>query len=240
MSDIVLKHAKVSAKADGPDSTLIRPSDWNAEHALSLSGPGIVGRQTAGAGPAELLLLANFAMPTGAVIPYAGPVPPSGWQFACGQLVGRTDPVYAGLFSVIGTTFGAGDGSTTFKLPDLRGMVPGGRVNMDGTDRGNLTGATTVGVNLGNENIILSIDTMPSHNHGIVDPGHSHGINASGYTGRNTGLGGVGTGGLMDPQQPAATSTDPATTGISTQAMGNGNGHYNVQPTIILNYLIKL
>lgn len=60
-------------------------------------------------------------LPTGSVIPFAGKTAPTGWLMCQGQAVSRT--TYAQLFSVIGTTFGSGDGSTTFNLPDLRGRV---------------------------------------------------------------------------------------------------------------------
>ena len=60
-------------------------------------------------------------MPTGMVVPYAGAAAPDGWLLCQGQAVSRT--TYAQLFSVIGTTYGSGDGSTTFNLPDMRGRV---------------------------------------------------------------------------------------------------------------------
>jgi microcystin-dependent protein len=59
-------------------------------------------------------------VPTGAVMPFAMNAAPSGWLAANGSAVSRT--TYAGLFAAIGTTYGAGDGSTTFTLPDLRGI----------------------------------------------------------------------------------------------------------------------
>ena len=73
-------------------------------------------------------------LPTGSVIPFAGKTAPTGWLMCQGQAVSRT--TYAQLFSVIGTTFGSGDGSTTFNLPDLRGRVAVGvdsDANLGGT-----------------------------------------------------------------------------------------------------------
>ena len=61
-------------------------------------------------------------MPTGVVLPYAGNTSPSGWLACNGAAVSRT--TYADLFAAISTTFGVGDGSTTFNLPDLRGRFP--------------------------------------------------------------------------------------------------------------------
>ncbi|MBN3010378.1 tail fiber protein, partial [Ruthenibacterium lactatiformans] len=60
-------------------------------------------------------------MPVGCVIPFAGAAAPTGWLLCQGQAISRT--TYAQLFSVIGTTYGSGDGKTTFNLPDMRGRV---------------------------------------------------------------------------------------------------------------------
>ena len=54
-------------------------------------------------------------LPAGAVIPYAGSAAPAGWLLCGGQAVSRSD--YAALFAIIGTTYGVGNGSTTFNLP---------------------------------------------------------------------------------------------------------------------------
>lgn len=78
-------------------------------------------------------------MPTGSVIPYAGKSAPDGWLLCDGAAVSRT--TYADLFAVIGTTFGSGDGSTTFNLPDLRGRVAVG-VDSD-ANLGRQSGATS-------------------------------------------------------------------------------------------------
>lgn len=59
--------------------------------------------------------------PTGSVMPYAGSTAPTGWLICDGSAISRT--TYADLFAVIGTTYGAGDGSTTFKLPDFTDRV---------------------------------------------------------------------------------------------------------------------
>jgi hypothetical protein len=86
---------------------------------------------------------------TGEVKPFAGAAAPAGYLLAFGQAISRTD--YAGLFAVCGTTFGAGNGSTTFNLPDLRGRVAAGKGNMGGVDANRLTGATALGNGFGGE-----------------------------------------------------------------------------------------
>lgn len=64
-------------------------------------------------------------LPAGSIIQWAGATAPANWLIADGAAVSRT--TYASLFAAIGTTYGAGDGSTTFNLPDLRGRVPVGK-----------------------------------------------------------------------------------------------------------------
>lgn len=66
----------------------------------------------------------GIAFPTGVVLPFAGSSIPNGWLLCDGSAVSRV--VYLSLFNVIGETYGAGDGSTTFNLPDLREAVPKG------------------------------------------------------------------------------------------------------------------
>lgn len=78
--------------------------------------------------------------PPGTLLAYAGSAAPAGFLLCYGQAVSRT--TYAGLFSVVSTTYGAGDGATTFNVPDLRGRVIAGVDNMGGTAANRLTGTT--------------------------------------------------------------------------------------------------
>lgn len=84
-----------------------------ADKATSLSGYGIADAYT----KTEVDNKVKVLTPVGAVIPYAYTKAPSGWLLCSGQAVSRT--TYSALFAVIGTTYGAGDGSTTFNLPNL-------------------------------------------------------------------------------------------------------------------------
>ena len=90
-------------------------------------------------------------MPVGCVIPFAGAAAPTGWLLCQGQAVSRT--TYAQLFSVIGTTYGSGDGSTTFNLPDMRGRVAVG------------SDANSPGAQCGETAHKLGISEIPSHSH---------------------------------------------------------------------------
>ena len=94
---------------------------------------------------------------TGEVKPFAGGTAPKGYLLCFGQAISRT--AYAGLFAVLGTTYGAGDGSTTFNLPDLRSVVVGGLGNMGGTERGLLNSqiASTLGATGGTQQETASV-----------------------------------------------------------------------------------
>jgi phage-related tail fiber protein len=79
------------------------------------------------------------AVPVGAVNPFAMNVAPTGWLACDGSTVSRT--TYSGLFTVVGTTYGSGDGSTTFKVPDLRGEFVRGWDDGRGADTGRTFGS---------------------------------------------------------------------------------------------------
>lgn len=99
-------------------------------------------------------------VPAGCVMPFAGATPPDGWLLCYGQAVSRTS--YSDLFAAIGTTYGAGDGSTTFNLPDLRGRVAAGKDDMGGSAAGRLTSAVsgaTLGASGGEQSHTLSAST---------------------------------------------------------------------------------
>ena len=81
----------------------------------------------------------QIATPTGSVYTFAGATVPTGWLKCNGALLSRT--TYAALFAVIGTTYGAGDGSTTFALPDLRGEFVRGFDDARGVDSGRALGS---------------------------------------------------------------------------------------------------
>ena len=78
-------------------------------------------------------------VPTGAFVFFAMNTPPTGWLKANGAAISRT--TYSALFDAIGTTFGAGDGSTTFNLPDMRGEFPRGWDDGRGVDSGRSFGS---------------------------------------------------------------------------------------------------
>jgi microcystin-dependent protein len=159
-------------------------------------------------------------VPVGSVLPFAGATAPVGWLLCGGQAVSRT--VNAGLFAAIGTTFGVGDGSTTFNVPDLRGRVAAGVDNMGGTAANRMTvgGSGIAGTTLGNaggtETHTLTTAQLAVHSHTIS--------------------GGVSGGAGYLPDVPPNGLNIPVNTGNA----GSGNAHQNTQPTLMLNYIIKV
>jgi microcystin-dependent protein len=111
-------------------------------------------------------------VPSGTIMAYAGTTAPSGWVLCSGAAISRS--TNAALFAAIGTTYGAGDGSTTFNLPDLRGRTIFGLDNMGGTAANRLTTAgglsadNTLGATGGNQTVTLSTNNLPSHNHSFT------------------------------------------------------------------------
>lgn len=119
-------------------------------------------------------------VPIGTVLPYAATSVPANWLLCAGQAVSRT--AYADLFTLIGTTYGSGDGSTTFNLPDLRGRTIAGKDDMNGSAANRITAAIAgfSGTGLGNaggdQNLHAHGHTQNAHNH--TQDAHAHTQNA--------------------------------------------------------------
>lgn len=153
-------------------------------------------------------------LPAGTIIMFGGSTAPTGWLICDGSAVSRT--TYANLFSVIGTTFGTGDGSTTFNLPDFRRRVA---VGAGGTGTSVL--ANTVGSRGGEEQHTLTIAEMPSHNHSVSS--------------NIATFGGVGASNVYGGDWDYST----AYTSIRIGNTGGGGSHNIIQPSLIVNHIIK-
>lgn len=173
---------------------------------------------------------------------------PEGWLFLNGQEVPRTGQT-AQLFALFGTTYGAGDGTTTFNLPDASGRVLAAVDDLSGTPAGVVSGsiASTVGGTQGSESHQLTIAEMPEHGHGMDSAGnHSHALKDGGKDFK------FGSGPHTDHlhNNPSGTNTKNQRWTTGTNAAGNhshnihsagGNQpHPNLQPTMFVNVLIKL
>lgn len=108
------------------------------------------------------------SVPTGAVFSFAGSAAPTGYLMCDGSAVSRT--VYASLFELLSTTYGVGDGSTTFNLPDLRGRVPVGLSSGGPAEVNALGDSDGLAANLRNI----------SHHHTYRDPGSTDGTGSTG------------------------------------------------------------
>ena len=231
-----IHHKFHSAKGDGPDATLVKPSAWDDDHDFQTTAttPIVLGRQSAGAGPIEELPL-NTLFPTGIVIDFAGAAPPAGWLLCYGQTVNQAD--YPGLYAVIGTTYGAGPGPATFQLPDLRGAVVGGKSNMGGADRGNLPGGAVLGKYLGASSAGVAINSSGTNrlNFGTVWFTQTYGaITSAGATSAGGGTGGYAS--LNDAVTVQGYTTVDGNFGIN---VAGSTTVALIQPTVVMNKIIK-
>ena len=155
-------------------------------------------------------------VPVGAMFIWLTDTAPNGWLLCYGQEISRT--TYARLFALIGTTFGVGNGTTTFNLPDLRGRLPLGQDDMGGVSANRVTNAQAdiIGGSAGAEDHTLSIAEMPAHTHLCPRVGAS------------------GTEALVgSANNPVTTPNTP------TFSTGGDGSHNNVQPYLTMNYIIK-
>ena len=186
---------------------------------------------------------------TGSITAFAGNSVPSGYLECNGSNVSRS--TYSALFTAIGTTWGTGDGSTTFTLPDLRRKALVG-------DGG--TGTSTLGNAVGNsggaETHTLSLAELASHNHGGSTGSHDHG----GATGSHNHGGTTGSTALYvreySSMAPALLETNAGgssshshtipsgTASISSvtstiSSAGSGSAHNNLPPSAVVKMIIK-
>lgn len=198
---------------------------------------------------ASLDTLLTQLIPIGIVLPYGGTTAPnSKWLLADGSVISRT--TYAELFTLYGEQFGAGDGSTTFQLPDLRGRAISVLDNLGGSSANRVTDANADSLNntgagsetpetaLSMNSITLSVSNLPSHTHNI----RSSSSNANG-AGSVLGAGSGSGANLFGSASPSITrnSTTSAGSGSSFTPTGtvNASAGDNLPPQIFLGAIIK-
>lgn len=199
--------------------------------------------------------------PAGIVMPFAGSTAPHGYLLCDGSAVSRTD--YADLFTAIGTTYGSGDGSTTFNVPDLSGRV------VLGVSQSHALGTTG-----GEATHVLTEQELPAHSHTVPSHGHNNDITATTpalshtvtqavfkYNSPNWHqgkynrtfyswvYGGADATNASRSANVAIAKHDAAdcTMGGSvaaaaasvTTSVGSGNSHNNMQPYAVINYIIS-
>lgn len=204
-----------------------------------------VGATTAAAGSFTTLAVSGAVtgvLPAGGVIPFAGSSAPAGWLLCNGQAVSRT--TFATLFAVVSTIYGAGDGSTTFNMPDLRGRTTFGLDNMGG---GGGAGRVTAGVS-GIAGTTLGAgggDQHAQQDNGSVgvsisDPTHFHlPSNFSSFV--TTGGTGVvlGSGPSTSASAPQTTNAVTGITATAAFTSANLGASQNMPPTMMMTYIIK-
>jgi microcystin-dependent protein len=196
-----------------------------------------------------------YVIPVGGLLPYVGAsAPNSAFVLPFGQAISRT--TYAALFGLVGGTFGGGDGSTTFNVPDLRGRAVFGQDNMGGSAAGRITagGGNFDGTVLGNtggaQNHTLTTAEMPSHTHAnaLSDPTHHH--NYQSDSGGPVQIGGAAnataslnaSGGGFDLHNDTVAIAAATTTGITitNAAQGGGGSHTIMPPAMMLPFILRI
>jgi len=196
-------------------------------------------------------------LPAGSMQMYAGAVTqtvsagvvtttsPSGWLLANGNAVSRT--TYSALFTAIGTTYGTGDGSTTFNLPDLRSRMPMGAgtglgLNASGTGvtSGTAMTARALGAWFGEETHLLTATELASHTHANTvgssaggsnsitgamsqNENHTHSSGATGFWVYNSGLGATIAGGSTYNASAGGSANTASTNLAHTHTIGINN-----------------
>lgn len=171
--------------------------------------------------------------PAGSIMMWPSNTIPEGWHLCDGSSMSRSQ--YAALFAVLGTTYGNND-SSSFKLPDMRGLYVAGRGANNYNSLNQKGGANSVA---------LTVDEMPKHNHSGSTEGsgsHSHTLSVYEKNGEHPLFGSTSDSATISRSATAKTtsSADNHTHTVSISDTGGNAAHENRPPYIVLNYIIKL
>lgn len=164
--------------------------------------------------------------PVGVVTAFAGATAPVGWLLCDGAAVSRS--TYAALFTTIGTQYGVGDGSTTFNLPNVKGRVPVGLNSAD-------TDFDVLGETRGAKTHTLSLAEIPNATGGITLHGSAQGSMMWGPSGV------FSTSPIINGtyKNTAPTLAANSLSHLNFSLGGGGGSHNNLQPSVVLNYIIR-
>lgn len=165
------------------------------------------------------------------------------WHWLNGQELSRA--TYPVLFNIFGTTYGVGDGSTTFNVPDLRDNVPVGKATMGGVsdvDRIGNADSTSLGNSFGEDEHQLTWSEMPDHNHtgttGGQSADHHHSYDRGGTSGLSATAGG-GTPLSTNVSTSTGGTSNDHVHGFTTDGAGDDDSHNNIQPSIVCNWIVR-
>lgn len=180
--------------------------------------------------------------PAGSIMMWPSNTIPTGWHLCDGSSMARAD--YPALFAVLGTTYGNND-SSSFNLPDMRGLFVAGKGANNYSNLNQKGGANTVA---------LTVSEMPKHNHDTASSTtdgkvtsesggyHTHTYKIYKENGDHVLYGSTSGGHSMEGSKSDFTTTSNGshTHKVELKARGGGNAHENRPPYIVMNYIIKL
>lgn len=263
MSNLTIPNAVANGiAADGNelDANFDAVKSWADNHAVEKSGATFTGAVVLHADPSVALGAAtkqyvDNSMPPGAITAYVAAAAPTGWLLCQGQEVSRA--TYATLYAVIGNTYGAGNGTTTFNLPNLKGRVP---IGLDSSD----TSFDALAETGGAKTHTLAEANLPSHTHSInhdhasVTSGsggsHNHGPSGGGifltqpasgslYTQVSTSLTAndvyYGSASVTDTEAAHTHTVDLPSFSGTSGSTGSGTAVTHLDPYLVVNFIIK-
>lgn len=226
------------------ESAMSGPPPGGAYSAGTTAAPTTIAATTTTAAPTTTIPVGS-TMPAGSVVWYVGSSAPSGWMKADGAAVSRS--TYSAAFAALGTAYGAGNGSTTFNIPDLSGRV---LVGKDSTQTEFDQTGETGGVNL----VALTTAMMPAHAHTVSVSTTANTseyaatsfmrlvgvVGTSIYFNHMPGYAGGGYADVGDSQFPQHWHSWSASASATTQQSGSSTAHNNLQPYLTLTALVAV